>query len=144
MSKMIPQETIDVLRNNNDISVDIYGIECTLNIPANKTAVEGKDAFTTEDDYAYTTYTEHMVVIEWSPNTKRLRKLGIFTEEDIPLICWFQNDPEVIVGSYFTIATQYIPDQMDTDTFEIVDVMIRGMHDKVALRGYVAAPWRAR
>ena len=144
MSKMIPQETINVLRNNNDISVDIFGIGCTLNIPTNKTAVEGKDAFVTEDDYAFKTYEDHMVIIEWSPDSKRLRKLGVFTEDDIPLICWFKNDPEVIVGAYFTIETQYIPDSMDTDTFEVVDVMIRGMHDKVALRGYVAAPRRVR
>jgi len=144
MSKMIPQATVDVLRNNNDISVDIYGIACTLYIPTNMNSVEQLDAYENPNSYSYTEYTNQLVVLVWSPNSKQLRKLGIFTEDDIPLLCWFKNDPEVIVRSYIKVPLQYIPDSMDTDEFVIEDVIIRGMHDKVALKCYKAVPRRTK
>jgi hypothetical protein len=144
MSKMIPSATVDVLRNNNDISVDIYGIACTLYIPTNMDTVENLDAYEQPDSYEYTEYTDQLVVLLWSPNTKQLRKLGVFTEDDIPLLCWFKNSPEVINRSYIKIPLQYIPKEYDTDEFTVAETIIRGMHDKVALKCYKAVPRRTK
>jgi len=73
MSKMIPRRSIDVLRNYVDVSLDNYGIDCTLYIPdaASYNAAERLDVYATPDDYTYVPYTTK-VFIEWGPYTYRL------------------------------------------------------------------------
>jgi len=153
MSKMIPQETVDGLRQFTNISVDTYGIDCTLYIPTNLDTIEQNDVYIKPSDYQYINYTTK-VFLEWAPNQARLRKLGIYTEDELPLIAWFSNviknddgsetEVDIIIGSYFVVNPQFIPDNVDAEEFDIVDVLIRGMHDKVALKTYRCAPRRRR
>ena len=144
MSRIIPQATVDALRNNVNISVEIYGIDCQLMVPANLTSLEPTDAYVIPTDIQYKA-SATKVFIEWSPDTKRLRKLGVFTEDAIPLIVWFKNLPSLPMGSYIKVALEYIPGNfMDTDEFEVTDTLIKGMHDMVVLQGYKAVPRRVK
>ena len=144
MSKMIPQETINVLRQYTNLAVDTYGYDCTLYIPNNLNTIENYDVYVKPSDFAYKTYNTS-VFIEWSPDVKRLRKIGVFTEDEIPMIAWFKNLPDVVRGSYFKINVQHIPGKtVEEDEFEIVDELIKGMGDMVALYGYKIAPKRTK
>jgi len=151
MSDMIPQETVDAIRAMQDISVDIFGIDCTLYIPTNKDSVDDNTIYTTSVAYVFESYTTK-VSIEWVPNKYRLRKLGIFVEDDTPIIAWFSNrikdadgfdaDVDIKINSYFSIATQFIPREMDTEDFEVIDIMVPSMHDAAATKAYKIAPRR--
>lgn len=163
MSQMIPQATADVLRLFNDISVDIYGIECTVYIPTNLDTTDRNsiysDVYERPQDRVFDEYPSK-VFIEMSPSIHRLRKLGIYSQDEAPMIAYFSNilttapnsdNPDgisdyvpIIVHSWFSIPVQFIPDGMDTNEFEIVDVLIRGVHDKVVLKAYKIAPRRVR
>lgn len=153
MSNMIPQETVDAIRRMQDVSVDNFGIDCTLHVPNNKEEVDDNTIYTTPSDYTFTTYTTR-VSIEWSPNKYRLRKLGIFVEDDTPIIAWFSNrikdadgfdaDVDIKINSYFSIATQFIPREMDTEEFEVIDIMVPSMHDAAAVKAYKIAPRRKK
>jgi len=135
MSGIIPDATIDSLRRNNDLAVDIFGIPCTLYIPTNLTTLEPNDAYLNPDDITYTSYSEQKVWIEWfSKDIVKLRKLGLFTENEAPITCYLKNDPEVIVKSYINIPIRYIPDSYDTDDFEIVDVIQVGTYNAEVIR----------
>lgn len=145
MSRMIPSETLAVLRDFNDVTIELYGIECDLYIPSNLDTVESLDVYATVDDMTYTEYEDEKVFIEWSPSISRLRKLGIFSEGmEIPMIAWFKNSPEVTINSYIKVPVGYIPDDIDTDEFDINDVLIKHMHDAVVVKAYKIAPRRIK
>lgn len=152
MSKMIPQRSIDVFREFVDISLDIYGISCDLYIPNNLDTTETYDIYQKPADYEYDHYTSK-VFIEWSPNIYRLKAMGLFVEGELPIICYFGNkatndsedevDVDILRHSYFSIEPQYIPDlYTGFDEFELIDVMIKGMHDAVLVKSWKAVPRR--
>ena len=156
MSLLLPKQTIDVLRGFVDLSLEAYGIDCTLYIPTTTSFNEAEklDVFATPDDLDYIEYPLTKVFIVWNPNKKKLRKFGIFTEDEIPVLCWFPNkatpegsdgevDIDVIKGSYFRINTEFIPGNFaDYEEYEIVDPLIKGMQDKVVLQVYKVVPRR--
>lgn len=155
MSRMIPRETIDCLRHQVDISLDNYGIDCTLYIPTvdSSNTAEKLDVFATPNDYKpYVEYSAK-VFIEWNPSTYRLRKLGVFVEDSIPILAWFGNkavnqdkekvDIDIILRSYFEIPLEFIPENRQaSQQFEIVNNIVKGMHDAVIRKGYVIVPRR--
>ena len=148
MSRMIPQRTVDTMRHYVDVSVDNYGIDCTLHVPTNQDTVVNYDAYWKPGDWTYTTYNT-VVWIDWSPNKYRLRKLGLYVEDDIPILAWFKNyingvHVDIEINSWFKIDPQYIPDKYDTEEFELVDVLVPGMHDAVITKYWKIAPRRLR
>jgi len=152
MSKMIPKSVVDVLRGFVDISIGVYGISCTLKVVKYPDEIDYNDVDANPEDFVYTEYTTQ-VWVSWSPNKYKLRKLGIFVEGDIPMICWFANkievegkdqDVDIVVGSYFIIEPEYVPDSVDAEEFEIVDVIIPEMHDAVITKAYKIAPRRVK
>jgi len=148
MSKMIPQATVNVMRNFLDISVDLYGIDCVLYIPNNISTVVNYDIYAKPADYSYDTYNTQ-VWIQWTPNKHRLRRLGLFLEDETPILAWFKNvingqNIDITISSWFKIDTQYVPDKYDTEEFEIVDIIIPGMHDAVITKFYKIAPRRVK
>ena len=154
MSKMIPRETIDVLRDYVDISLSSYGIDCTLYIPTNTSTVEKYDVFAKPSDFQYNKYTGK-VFIEWNPSTYRLKKLGVFVEDLLPILVWFGNkaldeqsqevEVDILIGSYFEIEPEFIPsDQKKIAQFELVNSVIKGMHDAVIYKGFSAVPRRVQ
>ena len=100
MSKMIPRETIDVLRNYHNVSVNNYGISCDLYIPSNAPAVDELGIYATVADVTYVHYTA-LVYVEWSPNANRLRAKGLYTEGELPIIARFSGKATSDTGSIY-------------------------------------------
>lgn len=146
MSRMIPQRTVDTMRHFVDVSVDNYGIPCTLYIPMNQDTVVNFDVYVRPGDWTYVSY-DTLVWIDWTPNKHKLRKLGLFLEDELPILAWFKYvidgaHRDIEINSWFEIPDQYVPDKYDTEQFEIVDIMIPGMHDAVITKYYKIAPRR--
>lgn len=151
MSRIVPQAVTDSIRSFNDLCVTNYGIPCTLSVLKNPEIVDSKDVYTKPSDFTFEQF-ETLVFIEWSLNHKRLKFLGIFVEGETPLVAWFRNkivdlngieqDVTIPVGSKFKIPLQFIPSSTDSDEFEIIDVVIKALHDSVALKLYKIAPLR--
>ena len=142
---MLPKATIEVLRTFNDIGVTLYGIKCTLFVPTNLTTLEPNDAYTAPADLEYTTHYQQTIWIEWhSKEIHRLRKLGVFSENEAPITARFNNYPTVTIGSYVKIESQYIPDSYDTDLFEVSDVILEGMYNMEIYRWFKMAPRREK
>lgn len=145
MSNMIPQRIVDVVQTFNDLGVNLYGIICTLYVPTNLTPLEPNDVYTAPVDIVYNRYDNQKIWIEWFvPKLHKLRKLGVFAENETPIIARFNNFPEVVIQSYVKISSKYIPDTYDTDEFEIVDVLMSNMYDNEIYRYYKLAPRRAK
>lgn len=152
--RLLPQRLINSFRGFTNVALDTYGMDCTLYIPSNMNTVETSDIYAKPSDY---TFDQHFtkVWVEWAPNKHRLRKLGIFMEDETPIIAWFGNitrnplglgdDIDICIKSYFVLPTQYIPLQdLDTEEFEIVDVLIPSMADKVVRKCFKIAPRRIK
>ena len=145
MSGIIPQRLISVLKTFNDFGVQIYGIDCTLYVPTNLTDLEPDDIYTSPSDVTYQTFRNVKVWIEWFvKDLHRLRKLGVFAENEAPIIAKFKNVPEVTINSYIKLESQYIPGSYDTDEFEVVDVLMRNMYDNEIYRYFKLAPLRRK
>lgn len=150
MSRMIPRETIDAMRQAHDVYVDLYGIDVNVYVANNMNNVDRGSIYNLNVKEQYNSAFESRAVIEWSPTSKRLHQLGIFAEGKTPIIAWFKyfkEENEVLdipVKSYISVLTEYIPDQYDIDEFEIVDIVIGQMHDAVIKKGYQLAPRRQK
>ena len=145
MSNLIPQTTINTIRTFNDLAVKLLGISCTLFVPTNLTVLETNDMYIAPADIVYKSYPQQPIWIEWAiKDLYRLRKLGIFSEQEAPIIAWFKNEPEVILGSYVKIETRYIPDSYDTDEFEVVNVIMKNQYNSEIYRCFKMAPRRAK
>jgi len=142
---MISQRVIDVVQTFNDLGVGLYGIDCTLFIPTNLTPLEPNDVYTAPADVVYNKYDNKRIWIEWFvPKLHRLRKLGVFAEDETPIIARMSTYPEITLQSYVKIQSKYIPEKYDTDEFEIVDVLMSNMYDNEVYRYYKLAPRRAK
>lgn len=154
MSKIIPQELVTALRNNHDVSMDVMGIDVQLYVPTNLDALDDLDIYNKPTDTDFDLYPVVPAFIEWSPGTQRLRKLSIYTEKDIPIICWLPNriqNPDeswtvlpTSIKSYIRVPVQFIPDTVDVDEFEIIDSLARNFHDSIVNRPWKIAPRRYR
>jgi hypothetical protein len=160
MSRMIPRESIDVLREYVDISLTSYGIDCTLYIPTNTSyaVAEKLDVFATPSDYSFLSYSAK-VFIQWTPNIWRLKKLGLFTEGQVPILAYFPNkvialegseagsevEVDIVKTSYIKILPEYIPeDQKGVEEFEVVNVGTPNMQDAVITKLYSLVPRRVK
>lgn len=152
MSKMIPRRSIDVLRHQVDVSLDLYGIACELYIPSNIDEVETFDVYQKPEDFTFTRYNA-TVFIEWSPNMYRLKHYGLYVEGELPIVVWFGNkaynennelvDVDIIRHSYIKVMPEYVPDNFEgLEEFELVDVIIKSMHDAVLVKSWKAVPRR--
>lgn len=145
MSNQIPVATIDVFRSFNDLAIDQYGIDVNLYIPNNLNSVESNDAYLCPNQVTYTEYLCQRVWIEWfAKDMVKLRKLGLYTEDDAPILAWFKNCPDIILGSYIVVQPRYIPDRYDTDRFEVVDVILKNTYSGEVFRTFKMAPRRQK
>jgi hypothetical protein len=152
---MIPRRTIDALRTFNDVSVDIYGIDCDLYVPS-AVVLNTEETFDIYgEDSQMPSYTHYAakVWIEWSPEGRRLRKYGLDMEKEVPILARFAeqaiNDSlvevnvDITIHSYIKVATEYVPNNVsDTDEFEMVDILVGNMHDAIVSKIYKLAPRR--
>jgi len=145
MSNQIPVATIDVFRSFNDLAIDQYGIDVNLYIPNNLNSVESNDAYLCPNQVAYTEYLCQRVWIEWfAKDMVKLRKLGLYAEDEAPILAWFKNCPDIILGSYIVVQPRYIPDRYDTDRFEVVDVILKNTYSGEVFRTFKMAPRRQK
>lgn len=145
MSGILPQRLLDTVKTFNDFGVETYGILCTLYVTTNLTALEPNDIYTKPDDISYRVHYDVKVWIEWFvKDLHRLRKLGVFAENEAPIVARFKNVPEVIKHSYIKLKSQYIPGTFDTDEFEAVDVLMRNTYDNEIYRYFKMAPHRKK
>jgi len=140
---LIPDELIDAIRGFSDLTVDCYGIDCTLYIPTNLTTVESEDIYRNDANITYKNFLSQKVWINWAEkDMNRLRKLGLFTEDTAPIIAYFKNYPVVTLGSYIKVETRYIPNSFDTDEFEVIDLLAKNTYNSETIRAYKLAPRR--
>jgi hypothetical protein len=145
MSNILPQETIDVLRSFNDMIIEQVGIPCTLYVPNNLTALESQDLYTKPDDITFDKYEEQTVWVEWfAKDIVKLRKEGLFTEDELPITGLFANDPEVTIQSYIEVPIQYILGDYKTDKFEVVSEILSGTYAHEIYRRFKLAPLRKK
>ncbi len=160
MSKLIPRESIDAFRKFVNVTLDNYGISCNLYIPtvSSYNFAETLDVFATPQDLSYDHF-RATVFVEWGVSVYRLKKLGIFAEDMLPIVAWFSNVAIAADGSdsgeevpidvhkksYFTVEPEFIPDNYrGSEAFEVVSPVVKGMHDAVLLQGWSIAPRRVK
>jgi len=143
MSLMGPQ-LIETFRKQVDTMVDVYGFYCDLFIIKNYEQQEKLDIYDEKPEVKYENPIKTKVFIEWKPDIKRLRRLGIYTEEVIPLVAWFKftSIPELKRGSYIRIEYNYIKGEWGTDEFELVDSFVQNSYNAVIVQGWSLAPRR--
>jgi len=160
MSRMIPRRSIDQLRNYVDISLISYGIECTLYIPTNTSysEVEKQDVFFVPGDYDYLSYSAK-VFINWTASTYKLKKLGLYTEDAIPIVGYMGTKATVLEGSnvgdevdiditlhsYIKIAPEFVPDSyVGNEEFEVVNIATPSMQEAAIVQIYSLVPRRIK
>ena len=142
---ILPDRTLDGLKKFSDLAIKMYGIACDLYIPSNLTAMEGEDMYGEPSQLTYVTYNEQPIWIEWSAkDIVRLRKLGLFTEQDAPITAYLSNTPTIVIGSYIKVSVKYIPGTYSTDEFEIVDALAVGTYNSEVIRRFKLAPRRVK
>lgn len=152
MSNMIPRRTIDALRICRDVSLNNYGIDCDIYVPNNVIIIEDHDIYGKQEDYTFDHYIGK-IWIEWSPNIHRLRGLGIYTEDQLPILAKMPRkmraddlvvrEVDVIRRSYIKINLEFVPDNTEkAEEFEIVDILNGPMHDATISKTHVLAPRR--
>lgn len=120
MSILIPRETIDALRNNVNVAMDIIGIDCTLYIPATASFYEAQklDVFSTPQDLDYFAFSSK-VFITWTPSTYMLKKLGLFVEGQLPIVARFGTKGTFLgstkISPHSTLPGFPFPGTVDTE-----------------------------
>ena len=161
-TRMLPRESIDVLRDYVDIALSAIGMDCTLYIPTDTSYsdAEKMDVFAKPSDYKYNSYSTK-VFIHWNPSIYKLKKLGLFTEDSLPILVRFGNKATVIsvegqeagtlvsmdvcLKSYFEIEPEFIPGNYEgVEQFELVNVASKGMQDCIIRKVYSAVPRRVQ
>jgi hypothetical protein len=154
MSKIIPRETINYLKGVNNISIGAIGIDIDLYIPSNLGTIEAYDVYETPDDIEYIHYT-CQAHIEWAPNIHRLEALGIYVENELPLIVWMPTEAvddngnlvkiNILRKSYIKVDIAFIPTNTGFDgneEFILTTPIIYNAHDAVAVERWKAVPRR--
>ena len=119
---------------------------------SNLEPIENLDVYVKPSDFQYLHYTAK-VWIEWNPNIYRLKKFGIYSEDETPILARFgrkavnddgrEVDVDICRNSYIKVALQYIPgNYVDVDSFEIVNLGMGNMHDASIIQVYRLAPRR--
>ena len=149
---MIPRETIDVLRNFNDVALDAWGFDVDLYVPTNLIDVESADIYREPEDFEYNHYIAK-IFIQWNPSVYRLKQLGVYVENELALLVRLPNqclndnnvevDVDILKGSYVKVALEYIPGNLRKySEFELVDQLIRKAHDAAIIKAWKAVPRR--
>jgi len=159
-TRFLPRESIDVLRDYVDIALSAVGMDCTLYIPTSTSYSDAEklDVFAKPSDYSYNSYSAK-VFVNWNPSLYKLKKLGLFTEDSLPILVRFGNKATVILvegqeagtevamdvclKSYFEIEPEFIPGNFEgVEQFELVNVASKGMQDALIRKIYSAVPRR--
>lgn len=147
MSRLLPQQTVDALRQYSQIAVDLHGIDCELFIPK-KEHIDQQEELDIYDESPAPSDIEYdlfqtKVFIEWSPNIYALRRRGIYVEDQKPIVAWFDPTLAIVRKAWFRIQLEFIPkDRFSTDEFEIVEHVVRALHDATVVNSFLISPRR--
>ena len=152
MSKIIPRETVDTLRHQVDVSLNVFGFPCDLFVPNNLDDIEVLDVYATPANVTWDHYSV-LTFVEWNPNIHKLKALGIFVEDEIPLIVYLPNlctndagdevTVDILKQSYIKVPLEFIPNNFQKYTeFELVDQIVHKLHDAVLVQRWKAVPRR--
>ena len=140
---LLPYDTILGLRRFQDLSVENYGIPCTLYIPTNLTTLEPDDVYTDPDDITFKVFHDQKVWIEWyAKDLYRLRKMGVFAEHELPVLAYFKSNPVVTIKSYIKVPMRYVPDSYGVENWEVVESVMVGTYSSQTISKYKIAPLR--
>lgn len=143
---LLPLEVIEIYRDTIDKVIDIYGFDCDLYVPEpNAVAQQEKlDIYSEKPDLA-----DHAkpgiktkVFIEWKPDTKRLRRLGVFVEDNLPIVAWFKGLEGLTRNSWIKVNVNLAKDTWATDEFELVDCIVKNMYNATVVQAWIVAPRR--
>lgn len=143
---LLPLQTINTIRNNINVSIDVAGFDCELFILNNVRAQE-RDIYGETPKPQYNGPFTTRVWVEWRADQRRLRSLGITVEGKTPLIAWVKNNkefPALTMGSYFKVPINYAPDAYKCENFELVDRVVKQMYNAVVVECWQIAPLRAK
>jgi hypothetical protein len=139
---MMPTATNQAFKQNINTALGNYGIDVTLYLLVNADNIQYLDAYQSSEDRQYIIFPTKCRM-EWSANTYRMRKLGLYNEKDLPILAYFTNNIDIPLHSYFSVGITYMKDnELETDRFEIIDDSIAGLSDTEILRIYKVAPLR--
>ena len=153
MSSMIPRRSIDALRVQADVTIDLFGMETILFIPTNSEDVESLDAYVSPTDMEYEKYTTK-VFIKWNPSMYRLKNLGLYVEDELAILVKLPRQAtnvktstlvtvDIIPGSYLRIPIEYVPSNFNKySEFELLNAAVGKMHDAAIYGYWKAAPRR--
>ena len=140
---LFPLKTIDAIRQHIDTVIEVYGIPCKVYIPENIAQRESLDIYDERPRLVYSKVVGTKVWIEWQPDAKRLRKLGIFVEEQVPIIAWFKGIQDLQRNAYFKIDIRLIPEGLPTvERYELVDRLIRKVYTSIVMECWKVVPLR--
>jgi len=145
---LLPLEAIAVYRKTFAEMIEVYGFEVELFIPKPEVIAqqESLDVYAEKPDIKGDEKFQPGIIIktfvEWKPDTKRLRRLGIYTEDNLPIVAWFKHSDGVVRNSYIKIPINYQKGEWGTDEFELVDCLIRNVLNAVVIQAWSIAPRR--
>lgn len=144
-----PMAVIRTQRENIKRMIKVMGFEVTLYIPradpsSHELGPYNEFADTDIDSNTEYTFRSASAFIEWSPNTRRLKNLGYFTEGDLPVIAWITTDkPEEIVRrSVIKVPINYLPGSDKDDMFELVDQVVKNSYNATVVQCWHIVPKR--
>lgn len=141
---ILPIETINAYRKNLDMIIEIYGIACDIFIPKNTEVREKLDIYNESPDLKFEDPIPTKIWIEWNPTMKRLRNLGVFTDdENLPIIAFVRADHMIKRNAYFKLNLNYDVGENQAEEFEFVDRLVRKAYDATIIEAWKIAPRRA-
>jgi hypothetical protein len=144
MSRMLPESTIQAFRTAHNVVVGVMGVDVLLFRAKNSTAIEPLDAYQMTTDRTFECEPTQ-AFFEWKPEQYRLRKLGLYTEGELPIICHLKQELYVPIGSYIKVGIENIPiNTFDTEEFEIISSAVPNVHERMVFQIYKVAPRRRK
>lgn len=145
MSGMIPKQLVRGIQQHHGVTLDAYGADCTLFLPANVEDVDHKDRYGSTYDLQFNAGKPEKVWIYWEPSIKLLKSFGLYGgEDDAPIIASFKQGLIIPQRSYFEIDIESVPEKYGTHQFEITESLAGSIHQQVILKSYKIAPRKAR
>jgi hypothetical protein len=145
---LLPLEVINTYRSTINTVIDTYGVDCLLYIPKENVIEQrqGLDIYEERprlnEEGAFQNPLKTKVFIEWKPDTKALRKLGVFVEDSLPIIAWFKGIEELTRNSYIRVPINVMPNEWQQDEFELVDCIRKNIYNAIVVQAWSIAPRR--
>lgn len=139
---LLPIETINAYRKNVDTLIEMYGMDCVLHVAKNVEQRDRSQIYAEQPGLQYHDPIDTKVWIVWNPNMKWLRNMGIFTEEELPIVGFARSDHQITRLSYVKINMGYAIGDNQTEEFEFVDHVVKKAYDAVVVAAWKLAPRR--